>query len=138
MAIDDLIENLNLLKNDIGNNPKDLQLLLALLEGSAPDALLLLDHLRPMQLVAQVAHVLVHLDPQAPRQSGHRPARRVPCTRPVSDMTYRCNGPRALHAVKTNRACPARGFIRIGRRRRHVFGTCDGPRARHAACRPRA
>ena len=28
MAIDDLIENLNLLKNDIGNNPKDLQLLL--------------------------------------------------------------------------------------------------------------
>ena len=28
MAIDDLIENLNLLKNDIENNPKDLQLLL--------------------------------------------------------------------------------------------------------------
>ena len=28
MAIDDLIENLNLLKSDIENNPKDLQLLL--------------------------------------------------------------------------------------------------------------
>ena len=28
IAIDDLIENLNLLKNDIENNPKDLQLLL--------------------------------------------------------------------------------------------------------------
>ena len=28
MAIDDLIENLNLLKNDIENNPKDLQLIL--------------------------------------------------------------------------------------------------------------
>ena len=28
MAIDDLIENLNLLKNDIENKPKDLQLLL--------------------------------------------------------------------------------------------------------------
>ena len=79
-------------------------------------------------------------------------AHRVPCTLPVSDATYSCIGPRVLHATcapralhaackrydvplqrtacpargrKTNSACPARDFERIGRRRRHVLGTCN-------------